>query len=643
MGGLDELVSTHLSSFKREFSTRHVNPDTAIKTQKLFSTDIFDKTVEYMASARKYEGLKAPSILANIGGADAALSLYANINQSTRGKPHILFIDRNYSHIDNLVFRLFTAILNSGSRQNYVLDLFGVEKSEVPAGILGNGFNVEDLEKFLLLKKYDSDKHYNMLEEKATNKLSENSFFDTKLFEEYMHSLNTITSYLSDNSNYKNFVSGLIKNIKQNPKTHYLTNDSLYRTIGNMIREGKFNCHIIHGDVTLPDGEASIRKVVEKYNLTGDGTLPFDIAFIPDLKNSMDSLVPFLRKNAGDIIYGKLDPLTNKRYLDTEDAGNLAISASQAPEMEKYKEGKRNRVKLGKTIALSPAEKRKGIPPTLLLSNLDIGSKYCDENFLESMAEIAQGIGAERILINGAIYGPFFFWENKRRALLDPEYPSLDAQLRRYAEWRQPLKNVVHVMNDNDDKILDDLNALYVNEYMRRQEGKLNIGTSVGWQREYRNSRWDNAKRVIKEYVYPFLLYLGEDAAGLYSEETFTSPIFELVSGFQRLEEGGNLRTEERALLQSNKKRRDAFDATIHGGNEKFKVVHEYSEFFDGDNNLGIRYTGGFTFSKVTEYSNPIAVPKQMVLRSQNGLLEKVLPEQVVADGRAAMFYFGVT
>ena len=635
MAGLDNLVSTNIRDFHAKFSTSPAEHIEIPSTQKLTSTDKFDKTLEYLTSIQKYSGLAAPSMLANIGGVDAALSLYANVAQKTKGTPHILFIDRNPSHIDNLLFRMITAVLNPGSRREYIADIFGVTDPEQRKSINPDSISLDDK----VIKAYDVSKHYEMLKAKAKEKFAESP----KLLEEYLESIYRITNHLGANSNYRQFVTGLRANIDANPKTHYLASDGLYRSVSGVIKNGSTYAHVMWGDITLPDGEAAIRKVIKKYGLSKGGTLPFDIAFIPDLKNSMDSLVPFLRKNVGDVIYTRKDVKKNERFLDTEDASQLVISTKKAKEIEGYKEEKLKRVKIGEKVRVSKAEAREGIPPVLFLSKLDIGSKYCDEKTLEYITEKAIGAGVELALVNGAVYGPFFFWENKRRALIDPEYPTLDAQLRRYAEWRQGFKKVVHIMNDNDSKIIEDLNALFVNEYMRRTEGKLNIGTSVGWQREYRNSRWDDAKRIIRDCVYPFLLYLGEDAAGLYTEDNYRSPIFELVSGFQRLEEGGNLKPAEKKVLQGNRKKRKAFEAVMNHGNDKFEVVHEFSKMFDEKKNLGIRYSGGWTFSKITEYTDPISVPKQNVLRSQNGHLKDVLKEQIIADGRAAMLYFNAT
>ncbi len=620
--GLDKLVNEHYVDFyiknSKGVSQRPGEDFTKAKT-KFFSTDIFESTVKKLAE--KYSRVKDPFLIGNIGGSDAVLSLYANIAASNYGsRPNLLLIDRKNQNHENFDFRYLLTQLNPLSRDNYILDLFGLEKDDL---VSVPDFDV--LDAVLHDKEYDPQLHREILMQKAEDK------FDDRLFFKFKRAVSSITGQLSQDHNYDMFVDGVLESIYKNPDTHYLTSDNLYRGLsrsmflGNIrISNQRFHIHTFRADVSTDIGINRLRQILEEKGIKSEDVTEIDIAYIPSLMNGLDNVISFLEEEATDVIYSQRDTKTGERVWITKDSSEIVPSAKRVPGLSKYKEEAKKRTPLEFFVNDSQDSR------LMFLSNLSIGYAYADEKTLEDYIDIANNSNVDTVVMGGAIYGPFFFRENARRMLLDPEFPTLDAQLREFKRVRKKFNgNVIYVMGENDLKICEDLFSGYVMELRRREQGDKNISLTVSQQRTERNSRYDDAQDIIDRYLYPYLLRLGKDATHFYNEAGLNSRIVELVTAFRRIRDGKPLRPADSKLINPN-----ALEDS-----ESFRVKTEFS---DQVGDLSLRVTGNTQYSDVTQYKNPSVALEEITKMAENGTIEDILPEQMLVDTRQATQMFKI-
>ncbi|MBN2367632.1 hypothetical protein JXC34_01335 [Candidatus Woesearchaeota archaeon] len=621
---LEKLISENIGRF---FGVRSILTKSSQDKIKLFSSDIYEDLINHFQQTHYHK--KQPFILANTGGSDAVLSLYANIAMSTNSKPNMLVVDRKTGNLSNFNFRYLLAALNPGSRVNYILDLFGVDRSELEGYDLNSpSFSMHDIEAFLYAREYDPRDHLERLMEKAEERIS----LDQEVLSLFEGAARQITEYLGKKNNYTLFVKGLADNIWANPKTHYLTDDNLYRAIVSSMNLGNkrspkpyFFVHSLRADISEAKGLDHLRDLLKYYGLSSNGIIPINLAFVPGLMKRMDNIIPFLEDNASEAIFAQRDVKTGARFLVSKDTTDIVPSAKSVPGLSKYKQQAKERNPFEYFFPDDGNLKR-----TMFLSNLNIGYSYSDEKSLQDYIQIANETSVDKVIIGGAIYGPYFYRENARRMLMDPEFETLDAQLREFKKVREQFKgDVVYIMGENDLKICEDLFSLYIMELQRRETGQPRVSLTVAQQRSEMNSRYDDAKDIIDRFLYPYLIRIGKDSTRFFDEDCLDSRIVELVTAFTRIRDGKPLREQDRVLLDM-----DALEDS-----ENFQIWFDYSGQIQ---DMDVRVTGNTMYSDVTQYKNPTTALEDIVKMAQNGTIADVLPEDLLVDTRQASQMFKI-
>lgn len=274
--------------------------------------------------------------------------------------------------------------------------------------------------------------------------------------------------------------------------------------------------------------------------------------------------------------------------------------------LDKYKEERDNRVVFKK---ISPVEAAEGLEKTLFLSSATFGYAYTDEKTLEQLVDIANQDDVEKVVMSGGVYGEFLLVENRRRRLMDHEYPNLDAQLRRFKNWRDSVNaDFVYLMGENDDKIIENLHALYVKEHerLKESEDKKERKKKLFFyhhQRTQFNAEYDEAEKVIHDWLYPYMLRAGYDPTHLHegiARDEEDPPILKYMNVFTRVKrmrdegESISLRDAEKKIVQPE----------FFRNTDKFSVersgVHKKKH---GEVNVEVQ--NNLQFSAITQYANP--------------------------------------
>ncbi len=315
---LEQLVSTPIMDFFKQNSPPEITLGPIDKKLKRTSSDEFVPKLQ--AISEEYARL-SPLILANVGGSDAILSLYALLGKdSRRKKPNLIVIDRKDTNLQNMFFRLMLAQLNPASIDDYVRDMFDVESeysSKSKAAILSQA----GLKEHLLETKYDPESHFKRLMKKAEGLKNKEL---VTMFEKIAKNM---TEYFGSTDNYNLFVKEFFAMYEESRKVHYLSSKSTYRAIVKALdfEKNQFHIHFMSGDISTQAGVEAVKKVLSNYDLDSNGA-PFDLAFIPHYQRDMPHLTAFIKKHVGEIIYSTFNPEKERKEWVSKKLGQHPIS-----------------------------------------------------------------------------------------------------------------------------------------------------------------------------------------------------------------------------------------------------------------------------------------------------------------------------
>ncbi|MBW2967498.1 hypothetical protein KY362_03355, partial [Candidatus Woesearchaeota archaeon] len=203
---------------------------------KITSTDKFDDCV-LKVSEQLQETISAdsgrpglPLFCGAVDGVDDVLSAYANMalsSEQSTGSADVcaIFFDINPYKIDYFTFRLFLTQI-SETREEYLRNLFFYMKGEA-------GLKPEQILEKAARSTVTKEIHADYLIQQTKQKIIRYSAnFQTALRDNLRTNILTGLELLNvvrnGRTHYKNLAKSLKKNMELNPKTHWLTDETLY-------------------------------------------------------------------------------------------------------------------------------------------------------------------------------------------------------------------------------------------------------------------------------------------------------------------------------------------------------------------------------------------------------------------------------
>jgi len=607
--------------------------ETEEEPRKLFARDTFEDTFSGI------DDLVAEGqdllVIANASGADTILSFagglaeYANVE--------LLVVDSYIGYLRNFLFRVALLQLNT-SPVEYVKDLFGVDDDALVADFLkGDAASA----KRLASRPFDPDAHASNLYAKlrAARGLS-NEYIDL-----VSEAVRDVGSYIHAYDQFSDFVQGVFGNVTRNKKTYYLTSKRRFDALRKIVtfpngKQGNgYAVHMINQNMARAAAVGKVRKIVRDYFPTKKGENPINFIFVPD-PVELTGAVPFIADNADFVVTRNNE---RDRVIVVADATELVPTSHQVAGLGKYKKLQRQRKPI-KGLADAPV--CEGLERTLFMTHLEIGSIYSDEAAIEDMIDIANGRGATLWVTSAALFGPKIYRGKKERQLLDPEYASLDAQLRKFMYYVERFNgNVIYVLSPVDWENMVDLKTIFIKELNARKTGKIQFDLNISQREQDFLTQFEEPGRVIVQHYYPTLLRLGEDP-GLYTEEVNVEGGAGHNNVRYMTREGISIVDMVRAMeRRANQKAptgkdREVFAAIERGweNNPKLSVFDDYSGFDHLETGTGakgerprpLRVFPDTRMTGKTAYTKPFQTLAQIMCLRSGGTLD--VAEPIVVD-----------
>ncbi|MBN2881842.1 metallophosphoesterase [Candidatus Woesearchaeota archaeon] len=610
---LDDLVLIPTT----QFMNGTLNRDSKLK---IASTDDFSKSIDFLSG--KLASRHRRVIVGNAGGSDTLLSLYANLRlHSPRNSvTHLVSVDSNSNNLMNLYYRTVLAHFNPQDIAGYVSDLFGISKRGFKTKFedIISGENKFDLLKQLLgSSEYNPSQHLGSLLE-MSQEIPDgiDEWF-------YKQSVSAVSTFLSDKKNYRTFVDNFVNSI-QNNKSHYLTDTKLYSKVVGLINS-KFDrsfLHLLDYDLSSPDGLNSFVEFVDKTGLDKGQTRPIAVSFFPHFMRDLNNLSSYLKYNSDYVMFSNRKSEEQNRHCVVVSNREISSALENNDFLKKYKDEIKDRVPFSMVSSFSP--KPKGLEPTAFLSHLSIGYDLFDEKSLTDMVEVINKSSVKNVIVGGGIYGPHFFIENDKRLRGDNDYSTLDSQLRKLHSVFESIEApVTYLLSDEDKRIWQNLVNLYMNAKKSSETGRVETGSGLAPynRRAFYNSSLDTVKKALWEVAMPYLIRSGQDPFSFYSEES-VERILDVADVFIKILDGKSLSSEDRRLVNPK----------YLTDSSRLKVVFDGTAVLGSENFSGVKLFKNSLFSDITQYMNPTVGLEEVAKLSQNGTLNSVVKEEILAD-----------
>ena len=609
---IKSLASTHPSDFFKKYTD---SSDVGFKPlegtkAKFAPTDLFDPVISDIVT--ELIGARNPVILSNAGGAGEVLSLYSNVATVSKGKPHLVVVDRKDSNMQNIWFRTLLGHTHD-NRTECLADLLDVDPKEVEK----SGDDIGVLKELIKNKQYNPEAHFDRVMKRASN------IQDARLKKIFKQVSGNVASQLSLGQNYPVFAADMVRSLEINPETHYLSNDALFRHSRKILsgpKDGKlsrYNFHCLEADVGTTKGMKSVAHMLDDLKLAKKGVRPIAVSYIPKVESMPDTIAPFLKDKAKMTI-ASIKTKTGKSWMHIEkdqlphavDGSRIAFYDAQAETRKAF-------------THLADDENLGGLPRTMVLSGLNLGYAYADKRALESHIDIANKTGVDNVIIGGGIYGPHFFTENARRQLNHPDFKLLDEQLKELKKTFGAFNgNVTYVMGPEDEKVAANIYEQYFNIQKTRETGKKTVSRKgILPARGYMNAKNDGVKQLIKETLVPYLIRAGEDPTYFRDEDGEESKLEIILDALSRHKRGVMEKGDENILNM------DALE-----DNDKLKVIFGGTQSYqrpDG-NRINTKIYGQVDFSAGTQYVNAGASLDNIARMVANGTLKGGKDDQII-------------
>lgn len=640
--------STRLKKFKEtsipyflkkqgEESTFKINKEEKIK---LCSSDDFNSVAENFID--NYEGMKAPTIISNVGGfyVTASLSGIAS-SKCNNSKPYILFFDKKNGNMQNAIFNSYL-IQMSSNKEEYIKNLFGLSDSDIikalkpslyvsyieealnvdkdfaalpkkekkellksmyeddkenidreietynisneeTSKILKAEFNLQKIQKYIKTKKYNEKEHYHNLVKLAQKNLSGDNL---KLFKNIAGNM---VSYLASKKNYEDLVRYLCDDIKLNNDYHILSQDDIYEgykaLFGKNISNVKFAPNI---DISSEKGVKKLEQLLkeEKFidETIGNDKVSIDVAFIPHISSLKESY-PLIKKNVQDYIMLYKDKNNYFVMNSTATLDKKTLHSIGANFIEKER---KERIPIKNVSEIKP---QKGYPLSMFMAGANFGNIYHDEVATNNMIDIAIANKIDTVYIQGLIYSTYYHSQTSRRMLSDPTYETLESRLQAAQKLIKKLNKagikVVYQMSDEEYHLYEDIFKIYV-----REQG---VKGNDFLARKDLRSEFDWVRPIIIQELIPYLIRSGEDVINFYTDDENKTKVSTICNAIKRYREGYALG----ALGQY-------INPEFLNDTEMFKIIYSSNEKVN-NTDLSINIMSNPNLSVSTQYARPKA------------------------------------
>ena len=682
MGRENEVMGTSKKkTFKQkkitEFLEEYSDADLKFNDEriKLCSSDDFTELSDGFRSLQKKK--RNPIMVSQVGGFYVMASLAGYAAQHSNAKPVLLFFDRKTNNIANAIYN--TLLMQAcDTKERYIATLFGLDDKDIIKSldpkkyeeyiiqvfkeeedtskidkkririkalrkykeetarydeeiaeqhdlahramrVLEESFNISKIEEYAREMTYDSNRHYNIIMNAVTGKLSTEH---KKLFDSIVVSM---TDYLAKGDNYLDLVQYLCKDIKTNGEDHVLGNDEIYEGYRSLInKKGQSSVKFVPGvDISTDAGVAKLERILTSEGLIHkDDTsirFPIDFAFLPHIE-SFQGAYPFIKKNVEHFI-----------KVNRGGSNNFSMHPSAALNIRTYEsigakfieDGRKARKSLTHLTPIEPA--KKGFPLLTFIAGANIGNIYNSEEDLQNIIDMAIADKIDTIYIQGLIYSTYYHKQTNRRMLIDPKYETLDQRLKAAKKLIKRLNDagikVVYQMGDEEYHLYEDMFTIYTREQGVKGNNFL--------RRDDLKSAFDWVRPIIIQQLIPYLIRSGEDLTNFYTDEEKETRVTELCNAIKNYLEG--LPLGDLAKLIKPEFLKDT---------EMFRVVYSTIDQYAKDPALSVNLLSNPNFSSNTQYANPTnGVIKNLKIHQTgalgSGKLERV--PQLFVDGRQAM------
>ena len=552
---------------------------------KLCSIDDFVDVIDEFEN--KYSDQNAPMMISHVGGFYVTASLAGLSTNVCTTKPYILFFDRKHANVENALFN--TLLMKScETKEEYITTLFNLSPVDVvkalkPAlygtyieqeleedkeyselsrqakreqlkekyhqnqkeideairekyisddflrNLLDLEFNLAKIEKYAKNKPYHEHLHYNLLKEKAKNKLN------AKEYGTFCHLASHMTEYLARSQNYLDLVRYLTEDIKKNGEKHILASDSIYKGYNSLFsKKGSYVKFVSGIDISKEEGVKKLEGILKQDGFISDNleenSFAISIAFIPHV-NQLKEAYPFLKKYVQDYIMLYKDETRKNNYFVSNSTATLDEKTLDNIGASFIEQERKNRKELKN---LSEIEQRDGFPLLMFMAGSNFGNIYHSEVDTNNMIDMAIHNQIDTVYIQGLIYSTYYHYQTSRRLLTDPTYETLYSRLQAAGKVIKKLNDagikVVYQMGDEEYQLYQDLFRIYVREQGVKGNNFL--------KREDLKSRFDWVRPIIIQELIPYMIRSGEDVANLYTDEETKTMVSKICNAIKRYKEG---------------------------------------------------------------------------------------------------------
>jgi hypothetical protein len=599
---LEKLLETSIPQGRGYWSTgESVAEESGEKKRvKSYCSDSIEDTLSKIAE--EYRAIKQPMIVATTGGAHGELSLYANAAGAKKIKsyPIAFFSSLREENLDYLEFLLGLSLANPTDRFGFLRDLFNISdekyfESMAPEKVdtLTDALKIQRIQR-LIPEKYDSAGHITLLE-KASQRIK-----DKNLSNWLKNKAKTVVKDIFNKGQYEYMKEGIFQDLKNNPSAYWLSSDDLYRTIPKSFSDGKTRIHTFQGNMK-EGARLKIREIIKKLGLS-EQIQNKGIFYTPNLEREMPELLNFV-KNFNSVIYANRlhDPSKPyRRRWNLESGQNIIIESQEQGIPEKYESREANvreLIKEGMFKKLNSGIKLpqiNGLKYRHIVGHMNLGSAYSPLDFIRWNIEIVNNLNIVQATWGGGPQGAFMLKENQRRQMLHPRYALFADQLELFKELRDLFKgNIDYITNENDRR-MGEIFGYLVKEMMRIEEGKkskrsYNVHDQII---DYASSE-DLKHKIIREFMLPYMLRIGEDPTGVVDENTKSHNLLTLFQIGVKLNNGKSLLKEEENFI-----RKEGLE-----NKPKFRVFTE-SQVNNLENKAQIEFIRNSMYSRTTQYKN---------------------------------------
>ena len=640
---------------------------------KLCSSDDFNEVSENFKKIQKSK--KAPIMISQVGGFYVMASLAGYAAANSRTKPVLLFFDKKTNNVANAIYNtlLMQAI---DTKERYIATLFGLDDKDIIISLdenkyidyiiqvykekeditgikadrikvkalrkyrenreeydeiiakehdlahramreLEENFNVANIEKYASKKKYDKDKHLEMINKAIEGKLSREN---RELFEPIAKSM---TEYLSREDNYSDLVKYLSKDIQKNSDNHILCNNNIYNGYKSLInKKGQTSVKFVPGvDISTDIGVKKLESILENENLIDKNNIsnkfPIDIAFLPHVETLQEAF-PLLKKNVEKFIKVNRE---GSNSFSMHPTASLHVRTYGSMGAQFIEEERKNRKPLKYLTPLATQEK--GFPLISFMAGANYGNIYNSEEDINNVVEMAIADKVDTIYIQGLIYSTYYHNQTDRRMLIDPKYQTLDQRLKAAKKLVKRLNDsgirVVYQMGDEEFHLYEDMFRIYT-----REQG---VTGKNFLSREDKKSTYDWVRPIIIQELIPYLIRSGEDLTNFYTDEEQETRVTELCNAIKNYREGLPLGELAKYIKPEYLQDTDMFRVV-------YSTIDKYNE---KDPELAVNLLSNPQFSSNTQYSKPASgIIKNLKIHQSgalgNGKLKKI--PQLSVDGR---------